>query len=124
MKSSKTKIKLARRLIESGNYYCPLCGYAMTFKTCNIDHIIPKCRGGTNAMSNLQLVHSECNQRKGSKLQRGYSDIQYPVLNGRKKTKMLARAAANGNDYAKMLRKRMNQYYEEVNARYEEIHPL
>lgn len=31
-----------------------------------IDHILPRARGGTNALANLQLLCSACNRAKGS----------------------------------------------------------
>ncbi|AUM62767.1 HNH endonuclease [Spiroplasma monobiae] len=31
----------------------------------NIDHKIPKSRGGTNQINNLQITHIECNSKKG-----------------------------------------------------------
>lgn len=36
------------------------------FRLCdiNVDHIIPKSKGGSNKLSNLQLVHIKCNELK------------------------------------------------------------
>ena len=115
MNTRNMKIKLAKRLIQSGNYYCPLCGCVMTFKNCNIDHIVPRCRGGGNGAGNLQLAHIECNHKKGSKLQRGYSDIQYPYI-GKPVHKYPS------SDYTKAIKTRMDEYYAVIDARY--IHPL
>lgn len=33
----------------------------------NIDHIIPKSRGGSNKQSNLRAVHITCNRYKGNR---------------------------------------------------------
>lgn len=33
-----------------------------------LDHKIPTSKGGTNRKSNLQLVHSKCNNEKGDKI--------------------------------------------------------
>ena len=77
---AKMKIRLGRDLIKSGNYSCPLCRIVIRFKWCSIDHIIPRCRGGGDNKENLQLVHFECNSRKGGDLPKGYSHIQYPRL--------------------------------------------
>jgi hypothetical protein len=48
-------------------YTCQICGRAGGVLV--LDHVIPVCRGGSNAMSNLQVLCVECNQGKGSNLQ-------------------------------------------------------
>ena len=47
---------------------CPLCGEALgpSDDLLHIDHIVPLARGGPTEMSNLQVVHKICNQKKGA----------------------------------------------------------
>lgn len=48
---------------------CQICGEPIESKSeGNIDHIIPKSRGGGNTQKNLQLTHISCNSDKGSKI--------------------------------------------------------
>lgn len=47
---------------------CGVCGEVMfRTKDVTIDHIIPKSKGGANALSNLQLAHRKCNELKADK---------------------------------------------------------
>ena len=39
-----------------------------TYRTLEIDHIIPVALGGTNAVENLQILCTTCNARKGARL--------------------------------------------------------
>lgn len=51
-------------LLEKWGRKCAYCG-----KTCvplEIEHIVPKCRGGTDRVSNLTLACHECNREKGT----------------------------------------------------------
>lgn len=42
-----------------------------------VDHIVPRSRGGSfYAVDNLQLSHSVCNRRKGSKMEEDYEPQQ------------------------------------------------
>ena len=47
---------------------CPLCGEALgpSDDLLHIDHKVPLARGGRTEMSNLQVVHRICNQKKGA----------------------------------------------------------
>jgi 5-methylcytosine-specific restriction protein A len=42
---------------------CQICGKLVTGRV-DIDHIVPKARGGTDAISNLQTAHAGCHSRK------------------------------------------------------------
>lgn len=44
---------------------CNGCGYELPFRLLEIDHIKARAKGGTNEPSNLQLLCSSCNSRKG-----------------------------------------------------------
>ncbi len=47
--------------------YCPGCEEHEKFKNMDVDHIVPRTRGGTNDMANLQLLCRQCNSSKGDK---------------------------------------------------------
>ena len=52
-------------LLEKHNRTCAYCG--MTDVPLQIEHIVPRSRGGTNRVSNLTLACEPCNRRKGNK---------------------------------------------------------
>ena len=45
---------------------CALCGKRVTKTTRSIDHKIPRSKGGSDRLTNLQLVHRGCNSSKGT----------------------------------------------------------
>jgi len=45
---------------------CALCGVHSSERRIEVDHIIPRSRGGTNAISNLQALCDECNRGKSN----------------------------------------------------------
>ena len=63
-------------VLERNNYQCQSCGKQSSVAKLNIDHIIPLATGGSNDISNLQVLCSQCNQRKkhhfDSRFQRYY----------------------------------------------------
>ena len=63
-------------LLEKWNRKCAYCGKTNT--PLQIEHIVPKSRGGSNRISNLTLACKECNLRKGNKTatEFGYPKIQ------------------------------------------------
>ena len=56
---------LKRSLMRRQDNTCAYCGYRRIAASMDIDHIIPVVRGGSNEESNLQVICSRCNQRKG-----------------------------------------------------------
>lgn len=53
-----------------GPYVCKGCGRSFPEKTreCTVDHIIPQKHGGTNAITNLQILCQSCNSQKSAKI--------------------------------------------------------
>lgn len=44
---------------------CALCAGELSHRTATIDHKVPKIKGGSDNIENLQLAHQQCNQKKG-----------------------------------------------------------
>lgn len=66
-------------LLEKYEYACVYCGDMDV--PLEIEHIVPKSRGGTNRVDNLTIACVDCNQEKGSQTAEefGYPDIQEQV---------------------------------------------
>lgn len=62
-------------LHERDGGFCRLCGGEIVLSRLGkqnpdkptLDHILPKAKGGTNDLENLQLAHAKCNTAKGHK---------------------------------------------------------
>jgi 5-methylcytosine-specific restriction protein A len=59
-------------VFERDNYQCRSCGKTHKTVKLQIDHIIPLAKGGSNDMSNLQTLCSECNQQKSDRIDRRF----------------------------------------------------
>ena len=64
MTTQNYRRKLGKVRHRDGNR-CQLCGKTKNQSTMNLDHIIPKSKGGSNFIENLVLSHDTCNRRKG-----------------------------------------------------------
>ena len=51
-------------ILKSFNYRCADCGKTKDETTLHIDHIIPISRGGSNKLTNLQVLCKDCNLAK------------------------------------------------------------
>lgn len=57
------------RLLKKQQGKCPWCGLFFRHgDVWNVDHLVPKSQGGTDAEDNLQLLHRHCHLRKHGKL--------------------------------------------------------
>ncbi|WP_144875401.1 HNH endonuclease [Hyella patelloides] len=65
-KTPRIKIPQSVRkyVYQRDNYQCQSCGKTKQETKLNIDHIIPLATGGSNDISNLQTLCSQCNQVK------------------------------------------------------------
>ncbi|WP_108775598.1 HNH endonuclease [Lactimicrobium massiliense] len=61
--------QLRQYIMRRDNYTCQICGkYMPDGVGLQIDHIIPVSKGGKTVPSNLRVLCSKCNGRKGNKL--------------------------------------------------------
>lgn len=63
------------------NYYFHLYGFVKTknktvYMPFNIDHILPKLKGGWNAISNFQATCVACNTKKGANIDTNIEDLK------------------------------------------------
>ncbi len=57
-----------KKIYDSENGICYLCGKKVLFNEMTIDHVIPKSKGGSNSLENLKPTHKKCNLLKGNNL--------------------------------------------------------
>ena len=53
-------------MLKSQNYKCALTQIDLSPKNAAVDHKLPVCKGGTNHIDNLQILHKDVNRAKGS----------------------------------------------------------
>ena len=59
----KTRVK--DKLLKRQSYKCSICGKTfLPFDIIETDHIIPIAKGGSHKITNLQLLHAVCHDRK------------------------------------------------------------
>ncbi|MCX7956871.1 MAG: HNH endonuclease [Endomicrobia bacterium] len=56
-----------KNIYEHYGYRCCYCGKKLTMDKLNIDHILPKSRGGKTEWSNIVTSCIECNLKKGNR---------------------------------------------------------
>lgn len=58
--------QVLHELYEEALGVCQICFRYADIRDCNVDHITPVSKGGTDARENLQLSHVWCNTAKGN----------------------------------------------------------
>lgn len=63
------EVKFTREnIFERDRYTCQYCGQPFSARDLNLDHIIPRDRGGRTTWENLTTSCVRCNSRKGNRL--------------------------------------------------------
>lgn len=55
-----------KKLFDKQRGICALCGEDMLYSDCNLDHKVPKSKGGHDGIKNLQATHRGCNSIKSN----------------------------------------------------------
>lgn len=60
------------RVLEAGGRRCAICGATHKDRLLDVDHIIPRSKGGPSTFENLQVLCSKCNRAKGNRSDRDF----------------------------------------------------
>ncbi len=55
------------QVLKAANGKCVLCGASAATAVLHVDHIVPRSKGGTNDLDNLQCLCEQCNLGKSNK---------------------------------------------------------
>lgn len=66
MPTTTFKIRRRQRLYEMQHGHCFWCRKLTPIDEATLDHIKPRCKGGTYHWRNLVMACRECNQRRGA----------------------------------------------------------
>jgi HNH endonuclease len=58
----------AHKILQETNCKCYYCGAEINYGNVEMEHVIPKSRGGSNRMLNIVSACKKCNRLKGIKL--------------------------------------------------------
>ena len=61
---------LRYEVLKSARFRCELCGVSADVRALEVDHIVPRVRGGTDDPDNLQALCYSCNSMKRDRLYR------------------------------------------------------
>lgn len=96
-------------LLEKWGRTCAYCGASNV--PLEVEHIVPKSRGGSNQVSNLTLACRPCNQQKGSQTA---LEFGFPKIQAQAKRPMRDAAAVNATRWSLFERLRATGYDLEV----------
>jgi len=67
------------RVLKDAGGRCALCGISKTERPLDVDHIIPRSKGGKNDLENLQALCTKCNRSKQNKDQTDFRPVPMEV---------------------------------------------
>lgn len=65
----RTTTARRRLIIERDRSVCYLCGILVPFDEVEVDHLLPRSRGGTSEPHNLAVSCMKCNRRRGNRIE-------------------------------------------------------
>jgi 5-methylcytosine-specific restriction endonuclease McrA len=68
------------RVLMRDKQRCLLCGATAKDTRLYVDHIVPRSKGGSNTLDNLQTLCFECNGGKNNKDDTDFREAAPPVL--------------------------------------------
>ncbi len=83
IKHEPTNISVKKRLYKQQSKICNACSVAMDIQHFEIDHIVPKSKGGGDYYENYQLLCGNCNRIKGNR------PIEYLNMKIEKRVKLM-----------------------------------
>lgn len=67
---------LRYEVLKRAKHRCELCGISAFEKSLDVDHILPKVKGGSNDLSNLQALCFTCNRSKNKNDDTDFRDLK------------------------------------------------
>lgn len=80
--SGPVRPKLRFRILQRDNFRCRYCGRGPDIVELEIDHIVPRSKGGAGTEDNLQTICTTCNAGKSNAVVRRLEDrveVEDPV---------------------------------------------
>lgn len=68
MSTAEKRRKKQKLAIRDGGAMCHYCLQWVKMYDLTIDHVVPRSRGGTHALTNLRLACRHCNELKADRL--------------------------------------------------------
>ena len=67
---------LRYEVLKRAKFHCELCGISAKEKALEVDHILPRSKGGEDDISNLQALCYSCNAMKGNKDDTDFREVR------------------------------------------------
>lgn len=105
---------IKQQVKERDRYRCLCCG-EKDKDLLEIDHIIPKYKGGNNLIDNLQILCRKCNQLKGIKtidFRNHKTPLEEPISNFPQRHELIKEVASSPRQWKQLLWRSINLFYQ------------